>query len=175
MSDSASPWTAARQASMSFTNSQSLLKLMFLKLVMPLNHLILLSLSPPAFRFSQHQFFSNESVLHIRWPKYWSSSFGISPSHEYSGLISYFFLSLSLSLFLKCIYLSALGLSCLMWVLVPWPGIEPRVTALETWSLSHWTTREAPVKYILSGVYCRRLKKKDVLHWQYLFIVIYPW
>ena len=122
MSDSASPWTAARQASVSFTNSQSLLKLMFIKLVMPLNHLILLSLSPPAFSLSQHQFFSNESVLHIRWPKYWSSSFSISPSHEYSGLISYFFLSLSLFFFQKCIYLAALGLSCLMWVLVPWLG-----------------------------------------------------
>ena len=81
------PWTAACQASLSITNSWSLLKLM---LVMSSNHLILLS-SPslPVFSLSQHQGLSSESVLCIRWPKYWSFSFSICPSNEYSGLISF--------------------------------------------------------------------------------------
>ena len=88
MSDSATPWTAARQASLSITNSRSLLKLMSIESVMPSNHLILLPASPPAFSLSQHQaLFSSKSGLPIRWPKYWS--FGISPSNEYSGLISF--------------------------------------------------------------------------------------
>ena len=81
------PWIAAHQASLSITNSQSLLKLISIELMMPSDHLILLSPSPPTFNLSQHQVFSNESVLHIRWPKYWSFSF--SPSNEYSGLISF--------------------------------------------------------------------------------------
>ena len=79
----ATPWTAARQVSLSITSSQSLLKLMSIELVMPSNHLILccpLLLLPSVF---------NESVFHIRWPKYWSFSFSISPSNEYSGLISF--------------------------------------------------------------------------------------
>ena len=86
----ATPWTAARQASLSVTNSQSLLRLMFIELVMPSNHLILcfpLLLLPsivPSIRV-----FSNESVLHIRWPKYWSFSFNISPSNEYPGMNSF--------------------------------------------------------------------------------------
>ena len=86
----ATPWTAARQASLSITNSQSLLKLMSIVLVMPCNHLIFclpLPLSPSI--FPSIRVFSNESVLHIRWPKYWSFSFSISLSNEYSGLISY--------------------------------------------------------------------------------------
>ena len=84
------PWTAACQASLSITNSQSLLKLMSIELVMPSNHLILchplllLPPIPPSIRV-----FSNESVLCIRWPKDWSFSFSISPSNEYSGLISF--------------------------------------------------------------------------------------
>ena len=83
------PWTAARQASLSFTISRSLLKLMSIESVIPSNHLILccpLLLLPsifPSIRVS-----SNESVLGIRWPKYWSFSFSIIPSNEYSGLIS---------------------------------------------------------------------------------------
>ena len=84
------PWTAACQTSLSTTNSQSLLKLMSIKSVMPSNHLILyhpLLLLPLI--FFQHQGLSKESVLHIRWPKYWSFSFSISPSNEYSGLISF--------------------------------------------------------------------------------------
>ena len=90
MSDSATPWTVACQASLSITNSQSLLKLMFISSVMPYNHLILchplLLLSSI---FSSIQVFSSESVLCIRWPKYWSFSFSISPFDEYSGLISF--------------------------------------------------------------------------------------
>ena len=85
----ATPWTAAHQASLSITNSQSLLKLMSIESVMPSNHLILcrpLLLRPSI--FPSIRVFSNESVLHIRWPKYWSFSFNISPSNEYSGLIS---------------------------------------------------------------------------------------
>ena len=86
----ATPWTAARQASLSITNSWSLLKLMSIELVMPSNHLILchpLLLLPSI--FPSIRIFSNESVLHIRWPKDWSFSFRISFSSEYSGLISF--------------------------------------------------------------------------------------
>ena len=84
------PWTSARQASLSITNSWSLLKLMSIKSVMPSNHLILclpLLLLPSI--FPSIRVFSSESVLHIRWPKYWSFSFSICPSNEYSGLISF--------------------------------------------------------------------------------------
>ena len=84
----ATPWTAACQASLSLTSSRSLLKLMFIESVMPSKHLILcrplLFLSSV---FPSIRIFSSESVLHIRWPKYWSFSFIISPSNEYSGLI----------------------------------------------------------------------------------------
>ena len=86
----ATPWTAAHQASLSVTNSQSLLKLMSIQSVMPSRHLILcrplilLPPIPPSIRV-----FSNESVLHIRWPKYWSFSLSISPSNEHSGLIPF--------------------------------------------------------------------------------------
>ena len=83
-------WTAACQSSLSITNSQSLLKLMPIKSVMPSNHLILcLSLLLPPSVFPNIRVFSNESVLYIRWPKYWSFSFSISASNEYSGLISF--------------------------------------------------------------------------------------
>ena len=85
----ATPWTAAHQASLSITNSRSLLKLMSFELVMPSNHLILCCpLLPPSI-FPSIRVFSNESVLHIRWPKYWRFSFSISPANEYSGLISF--------------------------------------------------------------------------------------
>ena len=90
VSDSATPWTAARQVFLSITNPRSLLKLMSIESVMPSNHLILCrpllllpSISPSI------TVFSNESVLHIRWPKDWSFSFSISPFSEYSGLISF--------------------------------------------------------------------------------------
>ena len=86
----ATPWTAARQASLSITNSQSLLKLMSIDSVMPSNHFILCRplLFPPSI-FPSITVFSNESALRIWWPKYWSFSFIISPSNEYSGLISF--------------------------------------------------------------------------------------
>ena len=91
MSDSLRPpWIAARQASLSITSSGSLLKLMSIKLVIPSSHLILcrplllLPPIPPSIRV-----FSSESTLHVRWPKYWSFSFSISPSNEYSGPISF--------------------------------------------------------------------------------------
>ena len=84
------PWTAACQASLSITNSLSLLKLMSIEAVMPSNHLILcLPLLLPPSIFPSIRVFSNKSVLHIRWPKYWSFSFSISLSNEYSGLISF--------------------------------------------------------------------------------------
>ena len=84
------PWTAAYQAYLSITNSKSLLKLMTIELVMPSNHLILCHplLLPPSI-FPSIRVFSNESVLPIRWPKDWSFSFSISPSNEYSGLVSF--------------------------------------------------------------------------------------
>ena len=86
----ATPWTAARQASLPITNSRSLLKLMSFELVISSNHLILCCpLLLPASIFPSIKVFSNESVLHIRWPKHWSFSFNISPSNEYSGLISF--------------------------------------------------------------------------------------
>ena len=86
----ATPWTAARQASLSITNSRRLLKLISIESVMPsshvilCHHLLLLPPIPPSIRV-----FSNESVLRIRWPKYWSFSFSISPSNEHTGLISF--------------------------------------------------------------------------------------
>ena len=86
----ATPWITARQASLSITNSQSLLNLMLIELVMPSSHLILcrprllLPPIPPSIRV-----FSNESTLRMRWPKYWSFSFSISPSNEHPGLISF--------------------------------------------------------------------------------------
>ena len=86
----ATPWTAARQASLSIINSRSLPKLMSIESVMPFNHFILcrpLFLLPSV--FASIRVFSNESALHIRWPKYWSSSFNISPSNEHPGLISF--------------------------------------------------------------------------------------
>ena len=86
----ATPWIATRQTSLSITNYQSLLKLMSIESVMPSSHLILccpLLLQPSL--FPSISIFSNESVLHIRWTKYWSFSFSISPSNEYSGLIAF--------------------------------------------------------------------------------------
>ena len=90
VSDSAIPWTAAYQAFLSITNSWSLLKLMSIELVMPSNHLLLCHplLLPPSI-FPSIRVFSNELVLHIRWPKYWSFSLNISPSNEHPGLISF--------------------------------------------------------------------------------------
>ena len=86
----ATPWTAAPQAFLSITNYRSLLKLISIESMMPFNHLILCRpLLPQPSIFSSIGVFSNDSVLHIRWPKYWSLRFSISPSNEYSGLISF--------------------------------------------------------------------------------------
>ena len=90
MSDSATPWTAACQASLSITNSRSLFNLMSIELVMSFNHLILCRpLLLLTSVFPSIRIFSSESALHIRWPKYWSFSLSFSPSNEYSGLISF--------------------------------------------------------------------------------------
>ena len=84
------PWTLACQASLSITNSQSLLKLKSIESVVPSSHLILSHhFSSCLHSFSSTRVFSKESALHIRWPKYWSFRFSISPSNEYSGLISF--------------------------------------------------------------------------------------
>ena len=90
MTDSVTSWTAAHEDSLSITNSWSLLKLMSIELVMPFNHLILCGslLFQPSI-FPSIRVFSNELVLWIRWPKYWSFSFSISPSNEHPGLISF--------------------------------------------------------------------------------------
>ena len=90
MSDFVTPCTAVHQASLSITNSQSLLKLMTIDSVMPSNHLILFCplLLPPSI-IPSIRVFSKELVLHFRWPKYWSFSFSISPSNEHLGLISF--------------------------------------------------------------------------------------
>ena len=85
----ATSWTAVRQASLSITNSWSLLRLMPIESVMPSNHLILCHpLLPPSI-FPSIRVFSNESALRIRWPKYWNFGFSLNPSNEYSGLISF--------------------------------------------------------------------------------------
>ena len=84
------PWTSAQQSPLFFTVSQSLLRFMSIELVMLFNHLVLCRLLLPLPSvFSSIKVFSNESALHLRWPKYWSFSFSISPSNEYSGLISF--------------------------------------------------------------------------------------
>ena len=85
----ATPWTAARQVSLSITNSQSLLKLMSIESVITSNHLILCRPFLLTSILPSNRIFANESVLHIRRPKYWSFSFNIGPSNEYSGLISF--------------------------------------------------------------------------------------
>ena len=90
MSDSATPWTAAHQASLSITNSWGLLKLMSIESVMPSSHLVLCCTLLLLFSiFPSIKVYPNELALHIRWPKYWGLSFSISPSNEYSGLVSF--------------------------------------------------------------------------------------
>ena len=145
----ATPWTAAHQASLSFTLSQSLLKLVSVESVMPSNHLILSSPSSPAFNLSQYQgvSFSNESVLHIRWPKYWSFSFNISPSKEYPGLISFridWFDLLAVQGTLKCLLqhhsskASILRHSAFFMVQLSYPHMATGKTiALTIWTFAH--------------------------------------
>ena len=106
------PWTAAHQVSLSFTNSRSLLRLTSIESVMPSNHLILchtLCLLPST--FPSIRVFSNESILCIRWPKYWSFSFSISPFNEYSGLISFRIDYIELELIYNIVLVSSVQLS----------------------------------------------------------------
>ena len=123
----ATPRTAARQGSLSFTIYQSWLKLISIESVMLSNYIILCCpLLLPSI-FPSIRVFSSESALHIRWPKYWNFSFSVSPSNEYSGLISLqskglsrVFLNTTVQKILKIfIYLAVLGLSCSMWGLAP--------------------------------------------------------
>ena len=142
---SAAPWNASGQASLSITNSWSLLKLKSIESVMPSNHLILcrpLLLLPSI--FPSIRVFSNESVLCIRWPKYWSFSFSISPSNEYSGLISLRtdWLDLlavqgSLSSILQHHSLKASILWCSTFFIVQLP--HPYMTTEKTITLTRWT------------------------------------
>ena len=141
----ATSWTAARQASLSFTISQSLLKLMSIELVLPSNHLTLCR--PLLFLLSiflSIRVFSNESALPIRWPKYWSFSFSISPSNEYSGLISFkihWFDLLAIQKTLKSLLQhhdsKALIFQCLAFFLIPL--LRLHTTVGETIALTIWT------------------------------------
>ena len=144
VSNSVTPWTTARQASLSITNSRSLLKLMSIESVMPSNHLILchpLLLLPSI--FLSIRVFSNESVLHVRGPKYWSFSFSISPSNEYSGLISFmdWLDLLAVQGTLKCLLqhhsskVSILQLSAFFIVQLS----HPYMTTGKTIALTRWT------------------------------------
>ena len=119
------PWTAVRQAFLSIINSRSLLKLTSIELVMPSNHLILCcSLLLPPSVFPSIRVFSSESVLHITWPKYWSFSFSISPSNEYSGLIS-FRMDLLISLLSKGLWIPGLDVSmCCFHHFPPGPSLS---------------------------------------------------
>ena len=168
------PWTAAHQASLSTTTSQSLLKLMSIESLMPSNHLILCHplLFPPSV-FPSIRVFSNESVFHIRWPKYWSFSFSINPSNEHSGLISFrmdwldlLAVQRTLKSLLQHHSSKASILKCLAFFTVqlshPYmstgktialtrrtfvsnqPGIKSVPPALKAWSLNHWTARKIP-------------------------------
>ena len=137
------PWTAAPQASLSITNSWSLLRHMSIESLMPSNHLILcrpLLLLPSI--FPSIRVFSNESVLRIRWPKYWSFSFSISPSNEYSGLIS--FRMDWLDLLAVQGTLKSLSQHQVQKHQVPRPEIKPMPPAVGVPSLNHWASREVP-------------------------------
>ena len=139
------PWTAACQASLSITNSWILLKFMSIKSVMPTNHLILchpLLLLPSI--FPSISLFSNESALHMRWPKYWSFSFNISPSNEHSGLISFTldlldFLAVqgTLKSLLQCHSSKASILRCSAFFIVQLS--HPYMTTGKTIALTRWT------------------------------------
>ena len=130
----ATPWTAAHQASLSITNSRSLPKPMSIKSIMPSNHLILCHpLFLPSI-FPSIRVFSNDSALHIRWPKYWSFSFNISPSNEHPGLISFRMDWLDLLAVQGTLKSLLQHHSCR--ILDPQKGSN-------SWSLSHWTDREA--------------------------------
>ena len=139
------PWTAAHQASLSFTISQSLLKLMSIESVIPSSHLILCHpvLLLPSI-FPSNRVFSNESALRVRWPKYWSFSFSISPSSEYPGLISFqmdwfdlLTLQGTLNSLLQHHSLKTSFLQCLAFFMVRLS--HPYVTTGKTTALTRWT------------------------------------
>ena len=139
------PWTAARQASLSNNNSWSLLKLMSIESVMPSNHLILcfpLLLLPSI--FPSIRVFSNEPVLPIRWPKYWSFSFSISPSKEYSGLISFrmdWLDLLAVQGTLKCLLQHYNSKASILWCSAFFTVqlSHPYMTTEKTTALTRWT------------------------------------
>ena len=142
--------TAALQASLSITNSQSLLKLMCIESVMPSNHLILcqpLLLLPSI--FSSIRVFSNESALHIRWPKYWSFSFNISPSKEYSGLISFrmdWLHLLAVQGTLKSLLKHHSSKASVIW----WSAYSPNLTFMDDYWKNHSFTRWTFVCKVMS-------------------------
>ena len=145
----AATWTAARQASLSFTISWSLLRLTSIESAMLSKHLILCCplLLPSVFRVFQYRsLFQRVRAPHIRWPKYWSFGFNISPSSEFSGLTSFRIDWFDLVLLRFLVYLFGctrlhlwhMGFfSWGLWDLVPWPGIEPGSSALGVQSINH--------------------------------------
>ena len=140
----ATPWTAAREGSLSLTDSQSLLKLMSIVSVMPSNYLILCHLLLPPSIFPSIRVFSNESVLRIRWPKYWSFSFSISPSNEYSELISLkidWFDLLAVQGTLKSLFQHRSGKASILWhsAFFIVQVSHPYVTTGRTIALTRWT------------------------------------
>ena len=142
MSDSTTPWTAAHQASLSFTLSQSLLKLMSIELVMPSNHLTFyypVLLLPKIFPIIR--VFSSELALHIRWWKCWSFSFSISPSNEYLGLISFRIDCLISSLSKGCsrVFLRTSLKASILWSSLWSQLLHPYMTNGKTAALTIWT------------------------------------
>ena len=139
------PWTASRQASLSISHSQSSLKLMSIESVMPSNNLILCRpLLLPSSIFPSIRVFSNESALHIRWPKYWSFSFSISPSNEYSWLISfriYWFNLLAVQATLKSLLQHHSSRASILWhsAFFTVQLSRPYMTTGNTISLTRWT------------------------------------
>ena len=149
------PWTAARQASLSITNSWSLLKLMSIESVMPSNQLILCSpfLLLPSI-FPSIRVFSNESILHIRWPKYWDFSFSISPSNEYSGLISFRmdWFDLAVQGILKSFLQHHSSKASILWcsALLIVQLSHPHMTTGKTIALTRWTFVDKVMSLILT-------------------------
>ena len=143
--DFVTPWTVARQASLSITNSWSLLRLMSIESVMPSNHLILccpLLLLPSI--FPSIRVFSNESFLHIRRTKYWSFSFSIGPSNEYSGLISFkmdWLDLLAVQVTLKCLFQHHSSKTSILWCSAFFivQLSHPYMTTGKTIALTRWT------------------------------------
>ena len=181
----ATPWTAACQASLSITSSHSLPKLMSIESVMPSNHLIPHRplLLPPSI-FPSIRVFSNESVLHIRWPKYWSFSFSISPSNEYSGLISFRMDWLDLLAFQETLKhllqhhsSKASILSCSAFFIVQLS--HPHMTTGKTIALTRWTfvgKAMSPLFNILSRLVIAFLPRSKCLAFFFcLFVSFFSW